>query len=168
MTADARQRGFAPVVRGDARVLILGSFPGGASLAAGKYYAHPRNQFWPIVGTLIGLPLEAMDYDTRLECVKEAGIAIWDVVQACVRQGSLDADIRDAQANDFASLLERAPAIRAVAFNGATAARHAEWFASQGLATYRMPSTSPAYAGMPAHEKLRQWQRLRDDGWLAR
>lgn len=165
---DARQACFEPVVRSDARLLLLGSFPGVASLSAGQYYAHPRNQFWPIVGRLVGIDLVPLRYEDRLARLREARIALWDVVATCRRRGSLDADIRDAQSNAFETMLARAPALAAVGFNGATAARHAEWFATRGFKVYALPSTSPAHARIDADAKWRAWSVLNSDGWIAR
>jgi double-stranded uracil-DNA glycosylase len=92
---------------------------------------------------------------------------LWDVVGACRRRGSLDAEIRDAQRNDFEMLLSAAPTLRAVAFNGAAAARAEPFFAARGLATFRMPSTSPAHAGLSFDAKLERWRVLREQGWVA-
>ena len=100
-------RGFPPVVAADTHTLILGSFPGEASLAATQYYAHPRNQFWRLLGAVLNEPsLHDLPYDARLERVLAHGIGIWDVLDACHRQGSLDSAIRNAQPNDFDSLRE--------------------------------------------------------------
>jgi double-stranded uracil-DNA glycosylase len=164
----ARSIGFPAVIRRDARLLILGSFPGQASLAAGQYYAHPRNLFWPIVGELVGKSLVDAPYRQRLKIVRDARIAIWDVVESCMRPGSLDSAIRDADANRFARLLARAPALGAVAFNGKTASQHAPWFEAKGFRVYRLPSTSPAYASMNSQAKHRSWSVLSSDGWITR
>jgi hypoxanthine-DNA glycosylase len=158
--------GLAPVAARDARVLVLGSFPGGLSLARARYYAHPRNQFWPILGALLGEPLPQEPYAGRLERLVARRVALWDALGACRRQGSLDASIRDPRANDFDALLAGLPALGAVAFNGATAARAEPAFAARGLATYRMPSTSPAHAGMSFEAKLARWRALVTDGWI--
>lgn len=163
-----RLAGLPPVVRADARVLILGSFPGVASLAAAQYYAHPRNQFWPIMSGLTGRPLADLPYAERLGGLLEAGVALWDVVGSCVRPGSLDSAIRQALDNAFDPVLAAAPGIGAVAFNGGTAARAAAWFASRGLAVYRLPSTSPAHASLTLADKLERWSALADDGWIRR
>jgi hypoxanthine-DNA glycosylase len=157
--------GLPPVVGPGARVLVLGSFPGERSLAAAQYYAHPRNQFWPILGALLGEPLATLHYRVRLERLIARGVALWDVVGRCRRPGSLDASIRDAATNDFEALLDRAPTLEAVGFNGATAARQADAFAARGLATIRLPSTSPAHAGVTFDEKLAHWRAL--SGWLS-
>lgn len=164
--ATPRLAGFAPVVRGDARLLILGSFPGEASLAAGQYYAHPRNHFWRLLGLLLGEPLDEMPYPARLKRLKARRIALWDVAASCRREGSLDAAIRDLQANAFERLLGRAPGIAAVAFNGKTAGRFAPALQAHGLRTYVLPSTSPANAQASFDEKLAAWSALREDGWL--
>lgn len=164
--AAARLVGLPPVVRADARVLVLGSFPGVASLAAAQYYAHPRNQFWPIMGSLTGRPLVDLPYSERLTGLVEARVAVWDVVESCVRPGSLDSAIREALGNAFEPLLASAPGIGAVAFNGGTAARAAGWFESQGLVVYRLPSTSPAHAALDFEAKRQRWSALSRDGWV--
>jgi hypoxanthine-DNA glycosylase len=157
-------RGFPPVV--DARVvtLILGSFPSAASLAAGQYYAHPRNQFWPIVGGVLGEPLAALLYEQRLARVLRHRVGIWDVYGACQREGSLDAAIRDSRANDFDRLRALAPRLRRVLFNGKAAGRFAAGFEAAGFDVAVLPSTSPAHAGMTFEAKRRAWaQALRPD-----
>jgi hypoxanthine-DNA glycosylase len=156
--------GLPPVVGPAARLLILGSFPGQRSLQAAQYYAHPRNQFWPILAALLEEPLVGMPYEERLARVVARGIALWDVVGACRRPGSLDASIRDAAHNDFDALFERLPGLRAVAFNGAAAAQREGLFAARGLATIRLPSTSPAHAGVSFDAKLARWRGLA--GWI--
>ena len=113
---------FAPIARVDARVLILGSMPGTASLAAGRYYAHPRNAFWPIVAGVCGVAADAA-YELRLAALQDRGIALWDVLQSCERAGSLDGDIDPAstQANDFVALFATHRRLAAVLCNGGTA-----------------------------------------------
>ena len=113
---------FPPVYDEQARVLILGSMPGTASLQQAQYYAHPRNAFWFIMGELAGARPE-LDYEQRLDCLRRAGIALWDVLAACQRPGSLDANIlsHSQQPNDIAALLQACPLILRVMFNGAAA-----------------------------------------------
>jgi hypoxanthine-DNA glycosylase len=159
--------GLPPVSGPGARLLVLGSFPGGMSLAHARYYAHPRNQFWPILGALLGEPLPEMAYESRLGRLVARRIALWDTLGACRRRGSLDAAIRDPRGNAFDALLSALPSLGAVAFNGATAARSQPLFEARGLATYRMPSTSPAHAGLGFEAKLARWRALVDDGWIA-
>jgi hypoxanthine-DNA glycosylase len=154
----SRLRGLAPIVDARAGVLILGSFPSEASLAAGQYYAHRQNQFWRILGEVIGEPLADMDYAARQRAVKASGIAIWDVYASCEREGSLDAAIRDGRPNDFARLKKSAPAIRRVCFNGAAAGRFAPSLAALGLETVALPSTSPANASWNYARKLAAWR----------
>jgi double-stranded uracil-DNA glycosylase len=154
-------RGFPPVVAGHTHTLILGSFPGEASLAAGQYYAHPRNQFWPLLGAVIGEPLlHELPYDDRLVRVLLHGIGIWDVLDACHREGSLDSAIRNAQPNDFDSLREHAPLLRKVCFNGKTSGRFAEVIGAAGYQTLVLPSSSPAYATLSFEQKLAIWRRI--------
>ena len=160
-------QGLAPVIGPAPRLLILGSFPGEASLAQARYYAHPRNRFWPILGALLDEPLPELAYEARLERLKARRIALWDVLGACRREGSLDAAIRDARGNDFEALLAAMPGLGAVAFNGATAARAEPAFAARGLSTFRLPSTSPAHAALSHEAKLARWSALRTDGWIS-
>jgi hypoxanthine-DNA glycosylase len=162
-----RVRCFPPVADpATARVLILGSMPGVASLAAQRYYAHPRNQFWPIMGALFGAGPE-LPYAERLRVLTGAGIALWDVLESCERAGSLDAaiDVRSAQANDFAAFFDAHPGIMRIVFNGGTAERHFRRDVLsrlqprvRALHQERLPSTSPAHAGMAAQEKLARWR----------
>lgn len=154
------------MIGGQPRLLVLGSFPGEASLAQRRYYAHPRNQFWPIVGELLGEPLADLDYARRLDRLIAHGVALWDVLGACRRDGSLDAAIRTPRPNDLDGLLCARPSLGAVAFNGTAASRAEAAIAARGLATYRLPSTSPAHAGLAPAAKLQRWRVLVDDGWI--
>jgi hypoxanthine-DNA glycosylase len=139
-------------------VLILGSFPSTASLAAQQYYAHPQNQFWRIVGAAIGQPLKEMDYPARIAAVQAAGIAIWDVFASCERAGSLDTAIRDAVPNPLAALKESAPALRRICFNGGMAARRIREVEALGFEAMVLPSTSPANASWSFERKLQAWR----------
>lgn len=155
MTPD---RSFAAAAGAGTRLLILGSLPGQASLRAQQYYAHPRNAFWPLVGAVTGTELAALPYPERLAALAAAGIGLWDVVGSARRPGSLDAAIRDVEANDLAALAASLPALRAVAFNGATAWRlGAPLLAGSGHALLRLPSSSPAHAAMPFAAKRAAW-----------
>lgn len=146
-----RKRSFPPVVDENTRLLVLGSLPGEASLAAQRYYAHPRNLFWSLMGEVIGEDLVGMaDYDDRLKSLLRHRVGLWDVVAEATRPGSLDSAIVDPHENDLLSLVRSLPDLRAVAFNGGTSAkvgmRQLEPVAEQ-LALIRLPSSSPAYAG---------------------
>lgn len=156
--------GFPPVSATDARVLVLGSMPGAASLQAMQYYAHRQNRFWPIMGELVGA-LPSLPYSQRLQRLTAAGIALWDVLAACEREGSLDSAIRDstAQANDFHGFLATHAAIRTVLFNGAKAEDCFRRFVLPSLGGFdlacrRLPSTSPANASQDAAFKLAAWR----------
>lgn len=159
-----RKSAFPPVVSPETRVLILGSLPGEASLAAGRYYAHPQNQFWRLAGAVIGredLPLLA--YEDRLEVLLRARIGLWDTVASALRQGSLDAAIREAEHAALPELVAALPRLRAVAFNGAAAARIGRGLlAATGPALIDLPSSSPAYAAMPLAEKRERWRILEE------
>jgi hypoxanthine-DNA glycosylase len=153
--------GLAPVIAANTRILILGSFPGAASLAAQQYYAHPRNQLWPILSALTGEDLAALPYDDRLPRLLAHGFGLWDVLGACERRGSLDSAIRNPAANDFARLREVCPALQTVGFNGQTSGKFAPEFARAGYRTVVLPSTSPAHASMTFDQKLASWHLLR-------
>lgn len=152
--------GLAPVLDVQTRILILGSFPGAASLAAQQYYAHPRNLLWPILSTLTGESLAAMAYDERLPRLLAHGFGLWDVLGACEREGSLDSAIRKPAANDFARLRELCPQLHTVGFNGQTSGKFAPQFAAEGYRTLVLPSTSPAHASLSFAQKLEQWKLL--------
>ncbi len=163
---DHHARSFPPLAAPDARILILGSMPGLASLAAGQYYAHPRNAFWPIMGALLGFSL-GLDYPTRVAALHQAGIAVWDVLYSCRRQGSLDSAIEDDTlvANDLAGFLAGHPTIRHIFFNGAKAEscfrRHIKLaWPEREMAFTRLPSTSPAHAGRSFEQKLAAWRTV--------
>ncbi|HZD21170.1 MAG TPA: DNA-deoxyinosine glycosylase [Burkholderiales bacterium] len=159
--------GFPPIARKRARILVLGSMPGVASLAAAEYYAHPRNQFWRIAGECCGFD-PGISYTRRKAALAAAGIALWDVIGSCARQGSLDAAIDDRSivANDFAEFLAAHTGIARVCFNGRKAEaawrRHVQGQLPPGRKPeYRLlPSTSPAHAGMSYLRKLRVWRSV--------
>jgi hypoxanthine-DNA glycosylase len=160
LSQQALLHGLAPVIDAHIRVLVLGSFPGAASLAAGQYYAHPRNQAWPILSALTGEPLVALPYLERLPRLLAHGFGLWDVLGACERQGSLDSAIRKSAANDFARLRELCPLLKTVGFNGQTAGKFAAQFAAAGYRTLVLPSTSPAHASLAFPQKLECWKLL--------
>lgn len=139
-------------------MLILGSFPSTASLAAQQYYAHPQNQFWRILGAVLDQPLKEMDYPARIVAVQAAGIAVWDVFASCERAGSLDTAIRDAAPNELSMLKESAPALRRVCFNGGMAARRIREVEALGFEALVLPSTSPANASWSFERKLVAWR----------
>jgi hypoxanthine-DNA glycosylase len=140
-----RHAAFPPVVDAGTRVLILGSLPGTASLAAGRYYAHRQNQFWRLVGGAIGVDLAALAYDDRLAALRVAGIGLWDVVATARRSGSLDAAIRDPEAADLAGLVATLPALRLVAFNGRTATAIGSRALPPDIPRITLPSSSSAH-----------------------
>ena len=156
-----RKSSFPPIIAPDTRVLVLGSLPGERSLAAGRYYAHPRNRFWHLIGRVIGRDLEALDYDQRLAELLQAKVGLWDTVRSARRSGSLDAAIRDARHNALTELTASLPDLRAVGFNGGTSTRiGTAQLTGSGLALVALPSSSPAYAAMSLAEKEKLWSRL--------
>ena len=152
--------GLAPVFDAQARLLVLGSFPGAASLQAAQYYAHPRNAFWPLMGALLGeADLLARPYEERLQTLRRHQVALWDAVAACRREGSLDTAIEAAEPSDLRELVARLPALRAIACNGALA--HRQTLLALGdmdLPVLRLPSTSPAHAGLSLATKIEAWR----------
>jgi len=168
LSASPAITGFAPIAAGSARLLILGSMPGVMSLAAGQYYAHPRNAFWPIMAGLCGFDV-ALPYARRTRALERAGIAVWDVLHRCERRGSLDSaiDRRSCVANELPAFLAAHPRIRRVAFNGAGAEKlFGRWvlprLAADDLEFVRLPSTSPAHT-LPLARKAAAWRRLLAD-----
>lgn len=142
------------------RLLILGSFPSTASLAAQQYYAFSRNQFWRLISGVINADLVAMTYENRLQTLLQHGIGLWDIYHECVRQGSLDSAIREGKFNDFSQLKQDFPHLQTLAFNGKTAARIKTYFERQHFKTLQLPSSSPAFAAMGFDEKLTVWRQL--------
>jgi hypoxanthine-DNA glycosylase len=161
---------FPPLANGDARTLILGSLPGRKSLAMQQYYAHPQNAFWKIIAQIFGVE-SSLPYTRRLKILTANRIALWDVLAAAVRPGSLDSSIVHASArtNDFAALYRAHPQIRRVIFNGRKAEELYRRFVLPGLSSefsalrYEcMPSTSPAHAGMTFAKKLESWKTIKE------
>lgn len=156
---------FPPLVGKAPKVLVLGSMPGVASLEAQQYYAHPRNAFWPIMEALFDLDIGA-SYEERCQQLTEAGVAVWDVLKACHRPGSLDQHIDpdSIEANDFNVFLSQHPDIQAVCFNGSKAEQVFRRSVLANLSVVpileKLPSTSPAHAAMRFEQKLEAWRRI--------
>ena len=155
--------GLPPLVSGNTRLLILGSFPGVASLAAQQYYGHPQNQFWKILQAFwpsspIGMGTDS--YQKRSEWLLSKGLGLWDVYAACEREGSLDSNIRAPVVNDFAEVLRLCPQLQAIAHNGGESFKHARHTQLLGLPVYRLPSTSPANASWSFERKLAAWREV--------
>ena len=159
MAADDLLQGLQPVVAADTRLLVLGSFPGVASLQAGQYYGHPRNHFWPLLAALWQQPLTAWPYAQRIDWIRSHGLGLWDVYAHCRRVGSLDADIRDAQLNDLPALVAELPQLRLIAHNGGESARVMRVTRALGPPVLRLPSTSPANASWSFERKRAAWQQ---------
>jgi double-stranded uracil-DNA glycosylase len=154
--------GLPPIAQTDARLFVLGSLPGDASLAAQRYYAHPTNQFWRLLGSAIGEELQALTYAERLQRLAERRIGLWDVIASATRPGSLDQAIRLAEHNQIAHLLRDFPALRAIAFNGMTAAALGRRLIGEPpshITLIDLPSSSAANTRALA-EKVAAWARL--------
>ncbi len=138
--------GLPPIADKDARLFILGSLPGDASLSASRYYAHPTNQFWRLLGSSIGDELQLLSYEERLTRLKERRIGLWDVIGSATRPGSLDQAIREAQHNRIDHLLHDFPRLRAIAFNGSAAATAGRRLIAEQVAItlVDLPSSSAA------------------------
>lgn len=156
---------FAPIVNASSRILVLGSMPGKVSLQAGQYYAHPRNLFWRFMELLLDVD-SAAPYEDKVAGLLERGVALWDVLQSCTRESSLDSDIVSSSEipNDFPSLLAEHPSIEVVCFNGAKAAgaftKHVQnelGSRADAMSFHKLPSTSPANASIPLDRKLEAW-----------
>ena len=156
------KKAFPPIVDTETRLLILGSLPGDASLAAGQYYAHPRNAFWKLIGGVIGRDLAALSYAERLAALKLARVGLWDVVAEAERTGSLDAAIQWSIPADLLALIAVLPNLRAAAFNGGRAAKDGRRIlvGAEAIALIDLPSSSPAHA-RPLAEKAAAWSALR-------
>ena len=154
--------GLPPIARSDARLFVLGSLPGDASLTAQRYYAHPTNQFWRLLGQVIGAELHSLSYERRLERLAERRVGLWDVIASATRRGSLDQSIRLAEHNRIQHLFQDFPDLRAVAFNGATAATIGRKLIGEpplGIALIDLPSSSAANT-RPLEEKAAEWLAL--------
>ncbi len=160
-----RKAGFPAVVDADTRVLILGSLPGEASLAVQQYYGNPRNAFWRLMEGVLDAPLVPLAYEDRLTALLSRGVGLWDVIAEAERPGSLDAAIRDPAANDLVALIDSLPNLRAVAFNGGTAAKLGGRLIGARIATLALPSSSPAHAARSFAQKAAAWKAVGD--WLA-
>ncbi|MBT2322697.1 DNA-deoxyinosine glycosylase [Variovorax paradoxus] len=153
--------GLDPIVSDRTVVLVLGSFPGGRSLAEQQYYAHPQNHFWKILQAIWPdhpLPAGADSYPARRAWLHEHGIGLWDVYAACEREGSLDSAIRQAEANDIAGL--RLPRLAAIAHNGGESFRHARHTRTLGVPVYPLPSSSAANASWTFERKRDAWREV--------
>lgn len=161
MTSPQRLVGLPPVIPEQCTLLVLGSLPGRASLAASRYYGHPRNHFWALMEGVIGEPLVALDYLERLARLGARGVGLWDVIGSARRASSLDGDIREATVNPLAPLVGRLPHLRAVGCNGALSAHGAmRALAGTDLPIVALPSSSPTYT-LPLAAKAEAWHALR-------
>ena len=159
----AAKIGLPPIAPSDARLFVLGSLPGDASLAARQYYAHPQNQFWRLLGGVLGEELHGLPYEHRLERLAARRVGLWDVIASAVRPGSLDQAIRDPAHNQIERLLHDFPDLKAIAFNGGTSARIGRKLIGTGdrrLTLIDLPSSSPANT-RPFAEKAKAWADLR-------
>lgn len=165
---NTRLLGLPPLVDARTRVLVLGSFPGAASLAAQQYYGHPRNQFWPLMAhvfeafcapsaCLVREASYGSGYDQRCQWLLGHGVGLWDVYASCERQGSLDADIRHATVNDLSALAAACPQLRLVAHNGGESFRHHRHSLALGVPVVKLPSSSPANASWSLARKQAAW-----------
>ncbi|MFD1105828.1 DNA-deoxyinosine glycosylase [Sphingobium olei] len=158
---------FPPSVDADTRLLILGSLPGDASIRQGEYYAHRGNAFWHLLGDVLDEDVRGLPYAMRLKRLKARAVGLWDVIESAEREGSLDGSIRGAELRDLGLFVSRLPALKAVAFNGKTAALHGrKQLGSQtGLTLIDLPSSSGAYASLSREKKAEAWRTLRP--WVA-
>ncbi len=152
-----------PLVSSNTRLLILGSFPGVASLQAQQYYGHPQNHFWRILQAIwpsTAIYTEASSYQFRSEWLLSKNLGLWDVYASCEREGSLDSNIRCAVLNDFSTLKLLCPDLQAIAHNGGESFKHSKHTALLGVPVYKLPSTSPANASWSFERKLAAWREV--------
>ena len=152
-----------PLVSSSTRLLIMGSFPGAASLRAQQYYGHPQNDFWRILDDILPsspTKTDVISYQKRSKWLLGKGVGVWDVYAACEREGSLDSSIRNAVLNDFSSLKQTCPQLAAIAHNGSESYKHSKHTALLGLPVYKLPSTSPANASWSFERKLAAWREV--------
>ena len=159
--------GLAPLISSQTRLLILGSFPGVASLQAQQYYGHPQNQFWPVLSALLGniyasSPIDpgASSYQIRSDWLLSKKLGVWDVYASCEREGSLDSKIRQPLLNDFSTLKTLCPDLQAIAHNGGESFKHAKHTQNLGVPVFKLPSTSPANASWSFERKLAAWREV--------
>ena len=157
--------GLPPLISSQTRLLILGSFPGVASLQAQQYYGHPQNQFWRILSAVLGdlfgpgpINTCARSYQIRSSWLLSKKLGVWDVYANCQREGSLDSNIRQPVLNDFSTLRTLCPDLQAIAHNGAESFKHAKHTQNLGVAVFRLPSTSPANASWSFERKVAAWR----------
>ena len=163
MNPDSTKIGLAAIARRNARLFILGSLPGDASLSSGRYYAHPTNQFWRLLGGAIGEELQALGYEARVQRLAERRIGLWDVIASASRTGSLDQAIRNAQHNAIHHLLHDFPDLEAIAFNGSVASAAGRRLIGDPvrIALLDLPSSSAANT-RPFEEKAVAWLALNE------
>jgi methylated-DNA-[protein]-cysteine S-methyltransferase len=157
-------RSFAPIIDKISRVLILGTMPGPESLRKRQYYANPANQFWKIIYRILDeQEAPPSDYWERIKFLKKNGIALWDVLETCEREGASDSKIKNGTPNDFRTLLRRSPNLKSILFNGRQAEHYFKKFACpEGMKCIGLPSTSPANARMSLDEKISCWSVVKD------
>lgn len=153
---------FPSISSPDARILILGTMPGVQSLQLQQYYGHPQNNFWKLLFTIFGEEFSG-HYEDRKNLLLKNNVALWDVLQACEREGSLDSAIMKEVANDFKAFLEAHPKITHIFFNGQKAAHYFKRYAQldKEYALVTLPSTSPANAAKTFEAKLAEWKRIK-------
>ena len=159
--------GLAAIVAPNTRLLVLGSFPGVASLKAQQYYGHPRNHLWPILFAIFEAKSSGShevsclsSYQIRTDWLLAHGVGLWDVYASCEREGSLDSKIRQAVVNDFSALRCLCPHLQAIAHNGGESFKHARHTQALGLPVHKLPSTSPANASWRFERKLAAWREV--------
>jgi TDG/mug DNA glycosylase family protein len=163
----SRVHSIEPIIGRNPRIIILGSMPGIISINAAQYYANPRNLFWVVLADLFSIDIDC-SYESKVQQIQQLPIIVWDTLKACHRKGSLDSKIlnTDIEANDIDALLKQFPAVQAIAFNGGASAKYFDRLVKPQLAAdldlelLKMPSTSPANAGMKREQKLKIWRRL--------
>lgn len=161
-----KKTGLAPIVGDNPRIIILGSLPGDESLRRQEYYGNPKNMFWKVIGNVLGETAPS-SYPEKLTFLKEHGIALWDVLQAAEREGSLDANIQNEEFNDLEGLLQEHPSISVLALNGGKAEksfskylRHHPALRGKRIVPLKSTSMMSLCAGWTLERLSEQWKEI--------
>ncbi len=154
-----KKKGLAPIIDKSTRILILGSLPSDESIRKQQYYGNPGNDFWRLISEVIGVDITALDYSARIEKLQEHGIGLWDIFSTSEREGSLDSNIKNEEINDFSNLMNVAPNLQLVCFNGKKAGKLENLFREYAIETKVLLSSSGANRGY-SEKRMIEWKSI--------